>query len=204
VSALLIAADGGRSVATGRGAAHMLTIKDLPLERIQTNWVHMSSVGNIEVVRAVGKWCAEHRISLSWNPGGVELAALESGELHLNELPTTVFCVNDEEAAHLTDARYPLESAGKMVVITEGRTGGKYYEYGKWSTYESAGVQAVQETGAGDAFVTGLVAGLLHDRRLEEAVQWGVKSSASVVQHMGAKTGLLRRSELLPGLETRQ
>lgn len=192
VSALLIAADGGRSVATGRGAAQMLTVEDLPLERIQTNWVHLSSVGNSDVVRHVGKWCSQHRIGLSWNPGGAELTALESGELHLNEVPSSLFCVNEEEAARLEKAGYTLESAGKMVVVTDGRDGGRYYEFGKWQTYEPSGVVAVQETGAGDAFVTGVVAALLHDRRLDEAVQWGIKNAASVVQHMGAKTGLLR------------
>jgi ribokinase len=192
VSALLIAADGGRSVATGRGAAQMLTREDLPLDRIQTNWVHLSSVGNIDVVRFVAKWCTEHRIGLSWNPGGAELTAVESGDLHLNEVQCTVFCVNDEEAARLEKAGYLLESAGKMVIVTAGRSGGKFYEFGNWKTYEPADVEPVQETGAGDAFITGVVAALLHDRRLEEAVQWGVRNAASVVQHMGAKTGLLR------------
>lgn len=196
VSALLIANDGGRSVATGRGAAQMLTVDDLPLDMIETNWVHLSSIGNVEVVRALGAWCAKRRISVSWNPGGAELEALENGELHLNEVPSTVFCVNDEEAERLTRAGYTLEGAGKSVVVTAGRTGGRYYEFGKWTEFSPLEVPVVQETGAGDAFVTGVVAGLLHDRRLPEAVQWGIQSSASVIQHMGAKTGLLRKGDL--------
>lgn len=197
ISALLIAADGGRSVATGRGAAQQLTVEDLPLDKIQANWVHISSVGNADVVRAIGQWAKQHRISISWNPGGAELAALEEGTLHLNEVPTTVFCVNDEEAARLTGAGYALESAGQSVIITEGRQGGRYYQYGKWETYQPALVDSVvQETGAGDAFIAGVVGGLLHDRRLSEAVAWGVRNSASVVQNMGAKTGLLKLDAL--------
>lgn len=197
VSALLIAADGGRSVATGRGAAQMLTVSDLPLERIRTHWVHMSSIGNVDVVRAVAKWCKKHSISLSWNPGGAELAALENGELHLNEVPSTVFCVNDEEAARLTQAGYAIEGAGKIVVVTAGRAGGKYCEHGMWHDFQPKDAPAVQETGAGDAFITGVAAALLHDRKVAVAIEWGKSNAASVIQHLGAKTGLLRREDLV-------
>ncbi len=196
VSALLIAKDGGRSVATGRGAAHQLTLKDVPLDRIQTNWVHMSSIGNLSVVRAVGAWCKQHRVGLSWNPGGFELKALVSGEIHLNEVPTEIFCVNQEEADLLTQAKYTLETAGKTVIVTNGRAGGKYYQHGAWKEYAPVSSPAVEETGAGDSFITGVVAAQLHDRRLDEAIHWGVKNASSVVQHMGAKTGLLTLQEM--------
>lgn len=198
ISALLIAADGGRSVATGRGAAQMLTVEDLLLERVRTHWVHLSSVGNGDVVRAVAKWCKKHQISLSWNPGGHELDLLAKGELHLNEVPSTIFCVNDEEAERLTKAGYTIEGAGKTVIVTAGRAGGKYYEFGEWYEYKPHETSdVVQETGAGDAFITGVVAALLYDRNMVTAVQWGVRNSASVIQHMGAKTGLLRKEDLL-------
>ncbi len=192
VSALLINKQGGRSAVTARGAAKMLTLGDIPFERLQANWMHLSSIGNVDVVRALAQHCKKHRIRFSWNPGGAELSWMEKGELHLNEVYPTVFIVNEEESQRLVDAGYDLTTAGEVVIITNGRVGGKWYERGKWSSYEPLVTKAVQETGAGDAFATGVVVAYLHDRRTSEAIEWGKKSAASVVQHMGAKTGLLR------------
>lgn len=192
ISALLIAADGGRSVVTARGAAQMLTIEDIPLDQLQCQWIHISSIGNTEVVTAVAKHCKQHRIQFSWNPGGAELKTLEEGKLHLHEIYPTVLCINAEEAELITAAGYDLETGGSTVIITDGRKGGRYFEHGEWVEFAPKLVEAVQETGAGDAFVTGVIGAYLSNRLTYEAVRWGVSNASSVVQHMGAKTGLLR------------
>ncbi len=46
-------------------------------------------------------------------------------------------------------------------------------------------------TGAGDAYSTGLLAGLFHGKNLAEAMRWGAANGAAVVEHIGAQTGLL-------------
>lgn len=198
VSSLLIAAEGGRSIVTARGAAKMLTVEDIPFAQLQCNWIHLSSIGNTEVVRQVAAHAKKHHIRFSWNPGGAELEAMVRGELHLHEVYPMLFVVNEEEAAALTEAGYDLETAGTVVVITAGREGGKYFsvEAHQWVSFQPTKVKAIQETGAGDAFVMGMSAAFLHDREVAEAVEWGKASSASVIQYMGAKTGLLRE---IPG-----
>lgn len=195
VSALLITQQGGRSAVTARGAAKMLTKEDIPFDRLQANWMHLSSIGNLEVIRALAQHAKKHRIRFSWNPGGAELSAMEEGELHLNEIFPTVFIVNAEEGTRISEAGYDLTTAGETVIITDGRKGGKWYERGAWHEYEPLVTKAVQETGAGDAFATGVAAAYLHDRRTPQAIEWGKRSAAAVVQHMGAKTGLLKSLE---------
>lgn len=199
VSALLIAAEGGRSVVTARGAARMLTPEDIPYAQLMCNWMHLSSIGNLDVVRTLAIHNQRHRQRFSWNPGGAELAWMESGELHPTEVAPTVFCVNAEEMQRLVNAGYERETLGEVVIVTDGSRGGQYFADGKWTSYAPSPVAALQETGAGDAFITGVAAAFLHDRLVDEAVAWGVANAASVVQHMGAKTGLLRREQLIPG-----
>jgi sugar/nucleoside kinase (ribokinase family) len=52
-------------------------------------------------------------------------------------------------------------------------------------------VVAVEETGAGDGFGSGVVAALMAGKDMHEAVEWGKRQAASVVSYMGAKKGLL-------------
>lgn len=197
VSALLISSVGGKSSLTGRGASRMLTVEDIPFAKLRANWIHISSVGNTEVVTQLARHCHKQHIPFSWNPGGAELQAIARGELHLHEVVPTLFCINGEEAALLEEAGYDLTTAGRTVVITEGGEGGRYYENRRWERYEPKRVNVVQETGAGDAFVAGMAVAYLHDRPTKTAIEWGKMSSTSVIQHMGAKTGLLRE---LPGV----
>lgn len=197
VSALLIHEFGGRSVVTARGAARMLTEEDIPLERLQANWIHLSSIGNVNVIKKVAEHCKHNHIRFSWNPGGAELSAMETGELHLNEVFPTVFSVNEEEAQRILTAGYALETAGEIVIVTNGPEGGRWCEHGHWTAFQPEPAAVVQETGAGDAFLAGVVSAYLHDRRTEEAMEWGKRNASSVVQHMGAKTGLLRRADFI-------
>jgi ribokinase len=195
VSALLVSSEGGRSAVTARGAASMLTLSDVPIEKLRSNWMHLSSIGNVELLRALAKHCKQQHIRFSWNPGASELKSIEKGELHIHDIYPTVFCVNKEESEKIINAGYEIEKAGEIVIITNGREGGRYYENKNWTSYAPSVSKAVQETGAGDAFVSGVVAAYLYERRTKEAIEWGKKNAASVVQHMGAKTGLLRASD---------
>ena len=51
-------------------------------------------------------------------------------------------------------------------------------------------------TGAGDAYATGTLAGLIHGKPLEEAMRWGAANSASVVEQMGSTPGLLSLNKM--------
>jgi ribokinase len=191
VSALLIASDGDRTAITARGASRELTVEDVRWPELQSNWIHISSLGDRELLRRVVQHCRDHRIHFSWNPGGVELAMLAKGELHPNEVYPYILCLNKEEAERITTAGYELETAGEQVIVTDGARGGRYCEHGEWHDFSpSKSTKVVQLTGAGDAFISGVVAASLHDRLLPEAIRWGTICAGSVITHMGAKTGL--------------
>lgn len=193
ISALLVSGEGGRSIVTARGASKMLTYKDIPFNKMQAHWIHISSIGNTEVVLAIAKHARQKRIRFSWNPGGAELKAISEGEIHLQEVYPTLFAVNQEEATTIEQAGYQLESAGDTVVITNGAQGGRFYEHGRWQDFAGGKVKVVQETGAGDAFASGMIGAYLHDRLTPEAIEWGKANAQSVIGSMGAKTGLRRK-----------
>jgi sugar/nucleoside kinase (ribokinase family) len=55
---------------------------------------------------------------------------------------------------------------------------------------------AVESTGAGDAFGSGLVAGLLNGWDLQTSSALAKANAESVIQHTGAKQGLLSADQL--------
>lgn len=197
VSALLIATDGDRAAITARGAARQLTVDDVRWSELQANWIHISSLGNLALLQRIAQHCRQHRIHFSWNPGGSELTMLEKGELHPNEVYPYILCVNSEEAERVTKAGYELETLGEQIIITDGAKGGRYCEHGVWQEYAPARqTKVVQLTGAGDAFIAGVMAGCLHDRLLPEAIRWGTICASGVIAQMGAKTGLPTLAQL--------
>ena len=63
---------------------------------------------------------------------------------------------------------------------------------------EAPRVQAVDATGAGDAFCGALAQALAEGAELVEAARWAVRVAAVSVTRMGAQSGLPRRADV-PG-----
>jgi sugar/nucleoside kinase (ribokinase family) len=66
---------------------------------------------------------------------------------------------------------------------------------GKQIFFTAQETKVVEETGAGDAFGTGLVYALMQGKEIETAIDWGKKQAAAVVSYMGAKQGLLTAAD---------
>jgi sugar/nucleoside kinase (ribokinase family) len=133
---------------------------------------------------------------MSWNPGKKELELIAQGKIQAEHIPCDILMVNKEEWQMVESVHDALLSSVGQVIVTDGKRGGrvhmrKEYEY----VYTSPEVKAVQETGAGDAFLVGYVSAHLLGRSVEECTDWGTKNAVAVIQHMGAKTGLLRRRD---------
>jgi len=205
ISALLISQDGARTALVYRGASRMLEGTDVKWDTLQTKWIHLSSVGNAELITRTLTWCKEHQVPLSWNPGNWELERIKSGELKPDLSAVHVLFINRKEAGMVLGKDLTQESDWKsewcivgphISIVTDGKNGGKYCVDGKCSEYSAKEVSVVQETGAGDAFASGCIAGLLKGKTLVEAIEMGKEEAAAVVQQMGAKKGLLSSIDL--------
>ena len=79
-----------------------------------------------------------------------------------------------------------------VVVITDGKnpihaiSGGMHY------MKEIGEVRAVDSTGAGDAFASGFVYGIMQGKGVESSLSCGCKEARSVLGNIGAKNILLR------------
>jgi sugar/nucleoside kinase (ribokinase family) len=88
-----------------------------------------------------------------------------------------------------------LAMGPSIVVVTNGGNG--VYAATQESLYfhPSADITVCDNIGAGDAFGSSFVGSLLLGDSLEKALRNGIVNSASVLQKMGAKPGLLTRKQ---------
>jgi ribokinase len=198
VSTVLISTQGGRSILTHRGASGMLEARDIPWEVLQgTRWIHLSNVSaNTELLFQLFDQVRHSLVGMSWNPGKKELELIAAGRIQPQHIPCDILIMNKEEWAVLKEVQAVLLEHIHQVIITDGKRGGHVYMKHHYDyPYTTPDVKALQETGAGDAFSVGYVSAHLLGKSIEECCDWGVKNSVSVIQHMGAKTGLLRRKD---------
>lgn len=119
-----------------------------------------------------------------------------------------VLCPNQTEAALLTGrrietiddalaaARDLLGRGPKAVVVTLGSDGCVVADQGGVDHMAGVSVEAVDSTGAGDAFVGALGYYLARGERLREATDWANRIAALSVQQPGTQTSYPDRSQL--------
>lgn len=78
------------------------------------------------------------------------------------------------------------------IVVTEGIKGSTGFENGKWYRQPAYRVPIVDTTGAGDAFHTGYIYGLLHDYDIARRLAFGAAVAALKCTKMGARAGIPR------------
>ena len=199
VSIILVAADGGRSAITHRGAAYQLESRDIPWSDLeQTRWIHLGSLGgNKQLIFDMMDFTQRHEIGVSWTPSMSDLQLFLKKTLGIRYFQVDILLLNKEEWETLSEFQAQLTKQISMIVVTNGKEGGQVIVDGEVKeTYQSLQVNTVEETGAGDSFATAFLAGTLLGKSLPDCVEWGKKNSASVVQYLGAKKGLLTAEQI--------
>ncbi|MGC4116362.1 MAG: carbohydrate kinase family protein [Myxococcales bacterium] len=220
-SVILTSFEGDRTVLVFRGASDHVEPQHLDLTGLaRTRWLYVSSLGasGAKVFTPLFAAARKAGVRIAFNPGGstVEQGIAKAADL-LQGLD--VLLVNREEALafqgrdttmrraapEAEDALYTellkgFQAAGvKLPVITDGFRG-SYALSGKDRVRCPAHpVEKVVSTlGAGDAFGSTLVAGLVRygDAELAKAMREASINASSVVSVFGAKRGLLDLAEL--------
>ena len=204
-STILLAPGGERTVLVYRGASSDFREKEIPMRKLKCRWAYISP-GTISipltqnVVSHLKKIGAKVAMNLSKH-------YLDAGVAKLRQILRSldVVVVNREEASYLTGIDYGKEKAifGKfdelvpgIAVMTDGRNGasisdGKYiYRAGIFPEKE-----LIDRTGAGDAFGSGFVAGMMRKRDVCFALRLAAANSTSVVEQVGAEEGILRKED---------
>ena len=176
-------------------------------------WIYFSSLGEnaLEYHDQLAEWLERHpNVRLAFQPGTFQMKA---GAKRLAKLyqRTEVLILNREEAVlvgggnhdDMHDLFNKLHALGpRIVVITDGPKGA-YASDGEdrflMPPYPDPG-PPVDRTGAGDSFSSTLIGALAKGLSLEVAMKWAPINSMSVVQAVGAQTGLLSERKLLEWL----
>jgi ribokinase len=199
-SVILVSDSGERMVLVHRGAASMLDPKDIDFEKMAEkgftpDWIHVSSLsGRKDTLAHIFHYVRQHDLKLSWNPGSADLKLLAEGKCDVDRVEAEVMFVNKEEWELVKEQQEALANQVPQIVVTDGSNGGRVIQRGgECVEYQAESVQALDNTGAGDAFCVGYVSALLEGKECVEAAEMGAKSSAGVVQQIGAKPGLIKK-----------
>ncbi len=203
-SILLLAPGGERTVLVHRGASEHLESHEIPWSELHARWFYLCSLaGNFELLERIIECAQRTQAKIAFNPGKGEIKDKERLIPLLKHI--AVLNVNQEEASYLTGIPFAEEQAifkkfdelvQGIAVMTKGPDGvavsdGKtIYRAGNYPEKEVA-----DRTGAGDAFGSGFVAGLIKKNSVDYAIRLGSANATSKVEHIGAKSGLLTEAQ---------
>lgn len=97
--------------------------------------------------------------------------------------------------------KYIHQQGPAIVVVTNGSEGVYISDRKHIYFHPSIDVEKVSTVGAGDSFNATFVAYLLQERSIKKALIAGMVNATSVIQHIGAKTGLMYKDELEEAIE---
>jgi len=187
---------------------------EYPVNLPITPWMYLTSMGDtfkpfynhiVDFLRT------KTTVKLAFNPGSRQIRAGVDEILDILKL-TEVLFVNREEAEKLTDfgqslgkekeLLQALSNLGpKIPIITDGVKGSFAFDGSRFIKAGVLPVDAYERTGAGDAFGSGTLAGIIKGKSLEEALLWGTSNSASVIGYTGPQRGLIKENEMDVWLE---
>lgn len=203
-SVIFLDEGGDRTALVYRGASDTKHWQKLNPSKIDTDWFFITSLGgNLDLLREIFQLADKKNIKIAWNPGSQELAAgREKLKYFLRRV--NILLLNKSEAKYLGNTksekinvifeRLEESATGAGICITGGKVGAWLKRDN--TVYWAVGFDkpAKNATGAGDAFGSALLAGLLKTNGdVRKGLQLAILNSNGVVMEMGAKHGLLKK-----------
>lgn len=201
-----------RTIMVYRGASDDLEKKDIPWQKIKsTKWFYLAPFSGklANLTEDLISFAKKNKIKIAWNPGYSQLK-FSKPVLERILRKIDVLILNKEEASELTKIPFQEERGifnkidkitKGIVVMTKGGEGvavsdGKYL-------YRAPSLSAllpkfVDATGAGDAFGSGFIAGLIQKDDIIFAIQLAMANSGYAITEWGAKEGLLEKGQKWP------
>jgi ribokinase len=193
-----------RTVLAYRGAAEFLSEEDLPKD-LQSKWFYLAPLSGklSKLTFNILSLAKENNIKTAVNFGNSQI---KMPKARIKEIlsKTDVLILNKEEAALLTGVNYKnekkiIEAIVKMHaginVITKGEDGVVVIAENKIYEAKLNKFKVVDETGAGDAFGSGFISGLIQQSDIEYCICLGLTNSKYAISTRGATTGLLSKKD---------
>ncbi len=191
---------GERTALVYRGVSGELSDKDVAIHKLKCDWLYLTSFGgNVKLAAKIIN-VLHAKVKIIWNPGAADLkAGFKTFEPLFSKL--FMFNVNLQEAKMLFGKEIRIPDS-LLLVVTDGEHGAHAHLNGTTWFVKGQKKNVVSRTGAGDAFGSGVVAALMKNWGVEDAMRLGLANAQSVIQHFGAKTGLLKKWPAKNSLKT--
>jgi len=199
-SVILSEKDKGKVILVYREASNYLPAKFDP-KKLKADWFYFAPLAE-EFARKTKKiieFAHKQKIKIAFNPGKAQIEMLKKDKKILSKID--VLLMNERELKMLFGNR-KIESIFKSLkpvfnglISTGDKKGfvafdGKYVYQGK-----SLIGKVTDKTGSGDAFGSGLVAGLIKTGNIANSLQLAEANAAACVREWGAKEGLLKEGQ---------
>jgi sugar/nucleoside kinase (ribokinase family) len=212
ISAILLSKKGERTIINHRSHQSNLTFNSNVKNQIRTsNLLYLGNMPEVSLEERtqVLEFAKENGIKTVLNLG---VKDCRLGQLKLLKMlkKVDVLIVNRFELADmlshqpkelfLNKINYQQELGLKedsILVVTDGEWGS--YAQTLFKIFYQKALQVdrvVDATGAGDAFTTGFIAGLLYEKDIQTSLGIAAKNSASVIKKINAQDGLLKHKDL--------
>ena len=193
-----------RIIYTYKGASSDLTPSDFKKSQLKAKWIYLGSLmgRSLKTGREIVEYANKKGIKIMFNPS--LYAAKKANQFKLLLQSSEVLIINKEEARALVEKKYlagkqllleVFKLCSNTIIITDGAK--KVYALHDSQAYclIPPDVKVVHTAGAGDAFNSGLLAGLIKKKPFDYCLKLGIANSLSVIQGIGTKNGLLTERE---------
>jgi sugar/nucleoside kinase (ribokinase family) len=193
-----------RTVLAYRGASELFSKKDIDKELL-AKWFYLAPLSGklSSITEDVISFALKNRIKIAANFGNSQLR-VNASKMKSWLSKIDVLILNKEEAALLSGIDYGNEQGiirkiaemhNGISVITKGKEGVVVIGGDKIYEAELDNFKVIDETGAGDAFGSGFISGLIKTKEIESAIRLGLVNSKYAISTLGATTGLLSEKD---------
>ncbi|OVE74710.1 hypothetical protein BVX95_01395 [archaeon D22] len=199
-SVVLDSIDNDRTILVYKGASERFKLSKSKQKELSAKWFYFCAmVGDAyKELEKLSTYAKKNNIKIAFNPSSY---LAEKGKKYLSKiLKNTDMLILNKEEAELIVGRDDKESMAKdlsklgpkNVVITDGKEEIVVLYNNSIKKYKPKKSKAKETTGAGDAFGSSLVSGLILKDDIDYAIKLAIKNSSCVVSKPGAKAGLIR------------
>jgi len=190
-------------------------------ERLEVNVEKLKGFDFVSATDLSGDWkgelsqvfdfCEKENIKFSFNPRRINIEQdVEKVKAFAGR--AEIFFVNKDEAKEIIE-KLGIENTSQeeeeiflikelkkfgcqVALLTDGERGAWGFNGQDLIQVKAFKENAIDSTGAGDAFSSGFMAAYLKGKSLEECLKWGIANGGSVVNFYGGVEGLMREKEI--------
>ena len=210
-SIILDSIEHDRTILTYKGANNKLKFFNINQKKLKTKWFYFSSMvsESFRTLEKLAEFAEKNKIKIAFNPS-TYLAEKGSGYLKKILIRTTILILNKEESSLLVgknNVKIMLKELYRLgpeiIVITDGKKSINAYDGKNIYVLIPNKIKVVESTGAGDAFASSFLSGIIKKNDVEFALKMGLANSESVITHPGAKNRLLKYNKILKAIKKR-